>query len=214
MDDIEPTSHDDEFETEARAWLAEQESKEKLQEQIKMRLFANEPLVTSLRKRGLDDADINSVFHDAAMARLKEPTQKPETRTETRQRLAPVIRDMRKLSQRMDQHAETCFTGLEELGCPLSEFLLQIADAVEAGIMNSSRPISSPSQFRTFLIRKVCRAIKKFTPLPTSSDREGYHKKRAPNEETATIVSILLDDMKITANDVCQAMKDERRRYD
>jgi len=179
-------------------------------------------LLTSLRRRGMDDREIVITFRlIPCIPREWESEREPEGKAAKRR--ARLAEKLRKIAAEVEIDPDLsglCFgTNMISYGTPTEdrEGLISLADCMKAGIEELELSLSlatgiisqnlsnnRPSQERTIALKKFAiREIFRLIDKP---------KKRSPNITIAALTSILLGE-NVTANDVTQARKPERRKY-
>jgi|GEM_PF-4628252 len=179
-------------------------------------------LLTSLRRRGMGDREIVIAFRlIARIPREWEIEREPESKTAKRR--ATLAAKLRKLAAEVENDPDLsglCFgANTISYGTPNEdrEGLISLADCIKEGLaeLELQLPLinavagNKPDDQKHTPDRTI--ALKKF------AIREIFafiskNEKRALNKETAMLTSILLSE-NVTANDVTQARKSERRKY-
>lgn len=178
--------------------------------------------LSSLRRRGMSDREIVIAFRLIARIPKEWETEK-EPDGKAAKRRAALAEKLKKLAAEVENDPDLsglCFgINVVSYGTPKDERkdLTSLADCIREGIkdLESHSPPASKlagttpdapeeSIERTIALKKY--AIKEIFELIDKP------KKRAPNKETAALVSILLNE-NVSANDVTQARKPQRRRY-
>jgi len=180
-------------------------------------------VLESLRGRGMDDREIAIAFlHIARIPGRWEQEREPEGQAAKRR--TKLAEKLGKLAVEVENDPDLSglFFGINTISYGsadgASEGLTSLANCMREGMEELERqsPLikaaannkavdqKSVSE-RTILLKKF--AIRKIFALIDKSEQ------RAPNIETAALTSILLGGS-VTANDVTQARKSERRKYD
>jgi len=188
--------------------------------------FRNDPraseVLSSLRQRGMDDREIVIVLRLIARIPQEWETEK-EPDGKAAKRRAALASKLRKLATEVENDPDLsglCF-GINTIsyGTPKDDRkgLISLADCIKEGereiepyspqkleaAIPASKMLDDKTE-RTIALKKF--AIKEIFALIEKPE------KRAPNKEAAALVSILLNE-EVSANDVTQARKLERRRY-
>lgn len=179
-------------------------------------------VIASLRRRGMDDREIVVAFR--LIARVpKEWELEKEPDGKAAKRRAALADKLKKLASEVENDPDLsglCF-GINTIsyGTPKDDRkdLTSLADCIREGVreLDPDLPpaikvsITTPDKPRDGNERTI--ALKKFA-IEHIFGLINKPEKRAPNKETATLTSILLGE-DISANDVTQARKAERRKY-
>jgi hypothetical protein len=179
-------------------------------------------LLTSLRRRGMDDREIVIAFRlIARIPREWEIEREPEGKAAKRR--ATLAAKLRKLAAEVENDPDLsglCFSANTiSFGTPNEdrEGLISLADCIKEGLaeLELQLPLikavagNKPDDQKHTPDRTI--ALKKFAIRETFTFISKT-EKRALNKETAMLTSILLSE-NVTANDVTQARKSERRKY-
>ena len=179
-------------------------------------------VLSSLRRRGMSDREIVIAFRlIARIPREWEIEKEPDGKAAKRR--AALAEKLKKLASEVENDPDLsglCF-GINTIsyGTPNDdrEGLTSLAEYIKKGAeelellshhitASTETALNEPNADteRTFALKKF--AIKEIFELIEKPE------KRAPNKETAVLSSILLGE-DVSANDVTQARKNERRRY-
>lgn len=190
------------------------------------RRFAADPrskeLISALRRRGMSDHEIEIAFRliSASPHEWRKDSARRGQKAVKRARLAKTPHALAREAAEDPNLAGFCFDmratylrapendrgGLISLPELMAEGAREIEDALSEDAVIVDTPCTNqPQEFEPSL------ALKKYTIREIFALIE-RPKGRAPNKETAALASILLE-QPVTANDVTQARKSERRRY-
>ena len=179
-------------------------------------------VISSLRKREMSDRDIIIAFRlIARIPREWEIEKEPESKVAKRR--SALAEKLKKLAIEIEKDPDLSglYFGINAIsyGTPKDsrEGLTSLADCIREGtdelellsrhaiasteeILNKPNPtVEHAIALKKFAVKEIFGLIEK-------------PKRRAPNKETAALTSVLIGE-KVTANDVTQIRKAERRRY-